>query len=66
MAELKKEIPVVAGAVRRKDLLRTGLLPAVVKADYGFREKLVTHSDCSSKRIAAALVYIADAPAGYG
>jgi hypothetical protein len=47
-------------------LLCTGLLRALVNADYGFCETLVKHADCSAERKADALQYIADARAGYG
>ena len=47
-------------------LLCTGLLRALVNADYGFCETLVKHAHCSAERKADALQYIADARAGYG
>lgn len=47
-------------------LLCTGLLRAMVNADYGFCESLVKHAGCSAERKADALQYIADARAGYG
>jgi hypothetical protein len=47
-------------------LLCTGLLRALVNADYDFCETLVKHADCSAERKADALQYIADARAGYG
>ncbi|WP_447788293.1 hypothetical protein [Pseudomonas farris] len=47
-------------------LLCTGLLRALVNADYGFCETLVKHADCSAERKADALQYIADTRAGYG
>lgn len=47
-------------------LLCTGLLHALVNADYGFCETLVKNADCSAERKADALQYIADARAGYG
>ncbi len=47
-------------------LLCTGLLRALVNANYDFCEMLVEHSDCSAERKADALRYIADARGGYG
>lgn len=47
-------------------LLCTGLLRALVNADYVFCETLVKHADCSAERKADAPQYIADARAGYG
>ncbi|MNE76252.1 hypothetical protein D3C80_1724790 [compost metagenome] len=46
-------------------LLCTGLLRALVNADYGFCETLVKQANCSAERKADALRYIADARAGY-
>jgi hypothetical protein len=46
-------------------LLCTGLLLALVNADYGLCETLVKQADCSAERKADAMRYIADARAGY-
>lgn len=47
-------------------LLCTGLLLALVNADYGFCVALVKRAGCWAERKADALQYIADVRDGYG
>ena len=66
ISELKAENQQLQDDYDDEVLLCTGLLRALVNADYGFCETLVKHADCSAERKADALQYIADARAGYG
>lgn len=66
ISELKAQYQQLQDDYDDEVLLCTGLLRALVKADYGFCETLVRHADCSAERKADALRYIADARAGYG
>lgn len=66
ITELKAQYQRLQNDYDDEVILCTGLLCALVKADYGFCERLVKHSDCSAERKADALRYIADARAGYG
>ena len=66
ITELKAQYQQLQDDYDDEVLLCTGLLRAMVNADYGFCETLVKHADCSAERKADALQYIAAARAGYG
>lgn len=66
ITELKAQYQQLQDDYDDEVLLCTGLLRALVDADYGLCETLVKHADCSAERKADALRYIADARAGYG
>ncbi|MBF4560484.1 hypothetical protein H7698_30975 [Pseudomonas sp. p50] len=65
ITELKAQYQQLQDEYDDEVLLCTGLLRALVNADYGFCETLVKQANCSAERKADALRYIADARAGY-
>ncbi|MQT57754.1 hypothetical protein GHO41_10440 [Pseudomonas sp. FSL R10-0399] len=66
ISELKAQYQQLQDNYDDEVLLCNSLLRALVNADAGFCETLVTHADCSAERKADALEYLADVRAGYG